>query len=175
MRIDGTFRSAAPGLGTGSAGRANGPARPARTDRLAFSGQAAAQVSALAQAQARLRAVRQATENAEDSPVVQMVENMKEALEVLELCGKIAARIQDGDEVPQKDLRYLIKNNPAAYLMAMAAREPKEDPRIWESALPQEAQPEDAPAASGVAAEPPRSAEGAGERAAGAKSVEMQA
>lgn len=54
--------------------------------------------------------------------------SLKEDLEVMKECAKIAANIRSGDRVPPEDLRYLIKHDPKFYMMAMAVREPKEDP-----------------------------------------------
>ena len=62
----------------------------------------------------------------------------KDAVKILKICSKIAARIQAGDNVPLKDLQYLMKNNPLAYKMAMASRKPKKDPKECESVVPKE-------------------------------------
>ena len=59
-------------------------------------------------------------------------------MKILKICSKIAARIQAGDNVPLKDLQYLMKNNPLAYKMAMASRKPKKDPKECESVVPKE-------------------------------------
>ena len=96
------------------------------------------QVLAVIQMQNRIRAIEQARENAQNSSEVQALESMQKAMDVLKVCNKIAARIRAGDHVPLKDLRYLIKNDPMAYQMAMASRKPKEDPKQWESAVPKE-------------------------------------
>ena len=56
-----------------------------------------------------------------------------EAAEAARLCAKIAARIREGDRVPMKDLRYLLKPDPDLYLMAMIMRQEKEDPEKWDS------------------------------------------
>ena len=58
-----------------------------------------------------------------------------EAAEAARLCAKIAARIREGDRVPMKDLRYLLKTDPDLYLMAMIMRQEKEDPEKWDSLL----------------------------------------
>lgn len=65
-------------------------------------------------------------------------EALSEAMEVMELCAKIAARIRKGDQVPQKDLRYLIQHDPNLYLMATIMQEANDDPRKWDSLLPRE-------------------------------------
>ena len=53
---------------------------------------------------------------------------LEETMKVMKACSKIAANIRSGDRVPPEDLRYLIKHDPKLYMMAMAAREMKEDP-----------------------------------------------
>lgn len=58
-----------------------------------------------------------------------------EAAEAARLCAKIAARVREGDRVPMKDLRYLLKTDPDLYLMAMIMRQEKEDPEKWDSLL----------------------------------------
>lgn len=63
---------------------------------------------------------------------------LKEAMEAMELCAKIAARIRDGDNVPTEDLNYLLNKDPALYLMAVLMRQAKEDPKEWDSVLPKE-------------------------------------
>ena len=65
---------------------------------------------------------------------------MQKTMEILKICNKIAARIRAGDHVPLKDLRYLMKHDVQAYQMAMVSRKPKEDPKEWESAIPNEEQ-----------------------------------
>ena len=65
-------------------------------------------------------------------------EAMSEAMEVMELCSKIAARIRKGDKVPQKDLRYLLQHDPNLYLMATIMQEANDDPKKWDSLLPRE-------------------------------------
>lgn len=70
----------------------------------------------------------------------QALDSLRETMEMLKICNKIAARIQAGDNVPLKDLRYLMKHNIRAYQLAMASRKPKEAPKEWESAIPKEEQ-----------------------------------
>ena len=65
-------------------------------------------------------------------------EAMSEAMEVMELCSKIAARIRKGDKVPQKDLRYLLQHDPNLYLMATIMQEANDDPKKWDSLVPEE-------------------------------------
>ena len=126
----------ASGLSGNKAGASSPLAGRAKSDQVTLS----KQVLAVVQMQNRIRAIEQAKENAKNSPEAQVLDSMRKALEVLKICNKIAARIQDGDHVPLKDLRYLMKNDPRAYQMAMASRKPKEDPKKWESAIPKEEQ-----------------------------------
>ena len=58
--------------------------------------------------------------------------------EAMELCSKIAARIRKGDKVPQKDLRYLLQHDPNLYLMATIMQEANDDPKKWDSLVPEE-------------------------------------
>lgn len=120
----------------GSAGKKAGVSSPlsgrSKSDQVTLS----KQVLAVVQLQNRLRAIGQARENAENSPEAQALDSLKKTMEIMKICSKIAARIQAGDHVPLKDLRYLMKHNVRAYQMAMATRKPKEDPKEWKSAIP---------------------------------------
>lgn len=53
-------------------------------------------------------------------------------------CLKIATRIQKGDKVPLKDLKYLRDADPKAYMMAIATRQEKRHPKEWKSVLDEE-------------------------------------
>lgn len=100
------------------------------------------QVLSIIELQNKIREIRQAREEAANSPEAQMLDTMQRALKTLKSCSTIAARIKAGDKVPLKDLRYLMQNDPQAYHMAMAARTPKENPKKWESAIPKDEQEE---------------------------------
>lgn len=126
----------ASGLGGNKAGVSSPLAGGAKRDQVTLS----KQVLAVIQMQNRIRVMEQAKENAKNSPEAQALESMRKAMKVLKICNKIAARIRAGDNVPLKDLRYLMKNDPHAYQMAMASRKPKEDPKEWDSAIPKEEQ-----------------------------------
>lgn len=126
----------ASGSGRNRAGTSSPLANRGKTDQVMLS----KQVLAALQLQNRLRAIEQARENAETSPEAQALDSMQKALEVMKACNKIAARIQAGDKVPLKDLQYLMKNDPQGYQLAMASRKPKEDPKEWKSAVPEEEQ-----------------------------------
>lgn len=65
-------------------------------------------------------------------------EAMSEAMEVMKLCSRIAARIRKGDRVPQKDLRYLLQHDPNLYLMATIMQEANDDPKKWDSLIPED-------------------------------------
>lgn len=126
----------ASGFGENKAGVSSPLAGRAKRDQVTLS----KQVLAVVQMQNRMRAIKQAQGNAENSPEAQVLDSMRKAMKVLKICNKIAARVRAGDNVPLKDLRYLMKHDPQAYQMAMAARKPKEDPKKWESAIPKEEQ-----------------------------------
>lgn len=68
------------------------------------------------------------------------LEALKEAMDILEACAKIAASIMKGDQVPPKDLQYLMEHDIKGYQLAMAMRRPKEDPEKCKSAVPEEEQ-----------------------------------
>ena len=87
----------------------------AKCDQLTLS----KQVLTAIQARNKIRELEQAEKDACSSPEVQMFNSTKKAVKILKICSKIAARIQAGDNVPLKDLQYLMKNNPLAYKMAM--------------------------------------------------------
>jgi hypothetical protein len=53
-------------------------------------------------------------------------------------CQKIAVRIQAGDKVPPQDERYLQENDPQTYQLAIALRQPKKDPKEWDTLLEDE-------------------------------------
>lgn len=66
------------------------------------------------------------------------IEAMKKQMKTLRQCAKIAASLREGDNVPPEDLRFLLRNNPRMYTLAMAMRKPKEDPEDCKSVLEKE-------------------------------------
>lgn len=66
------------------------------------------------------------------------IEAMKKQMKTLRQCAKIAASLREGDNVPPEDLRFLLRNNPQMYTLAMAMRKPKEDPEDCKSVLEKE-------------------------------------
>jgi hypothetical protein len=58
--------------------------------------------------------------------------------DVLRKCLIIASRIRNGDEVPDKDAKYLQENNPELYMQALMLRQQKENARKYESVLEDE-------------------------------------
>lgn len=66
------------------------------------------------------------------------IEGMKEAFETMSKCLQIAMSIMDGDNVPQKDIQFLMENNPDLFKMAMSVRKMKEDPEDKDSVLEDE-------------------------------------
>lgn len=68
----------------------------------------------------------------------QKTDILTKSLKTLEKCRKIAARIQAGDKVPPEDERYLMDHDPDGYKLALAARQPKEKPKEWDSVLEKE-------------------------------------
>ncbi len=55
-----------------------------------------------------------------------------------EKCQMIAARLRRGDKVPPEDEKYLMKHDPAFYLLALSQRKEKPNPKQWESVLNEE-------------------------------------
>lgn len=126
----------ASGLTGNKAGVSSPLAGGTKSDQVTLS----KQVLAVVQMQNRLRAVEQAKENAENSPEAQALDSLRKTMKIMKTCSKIAARIRAGDQVPLKDLRYLMKHDIRSYQLAMVSRRPKEDPKKWESAIPKEDQ-----------------------------------
>lgn len=109
-----------------------------REDRLSLSKQALF----LVQKANQIRKMEKAYGNTGESSEEQVLKTLREAMEILKTCSKIAARVKAGDKVPLKDLRYLMKHDMRSYLLAMTMRKPKEDPKVWKSAIPKEDQDE---------------------------------
>ncbi len=61
-----------------------------------------------------------------------------EGLKAMRKCQEIASRIMRGDKVPPQDEAYLREHDPDGYKLAMAMRQPKKDPKEWESVLDEE-------------------------------------
>lgn len=76
---------------------------------------------------------------------------MKEALDKMKRCSKIAKNIQKGHKVPPKDEKYLLENDPKLYMMAMALRmlEDPDNKRV-KSELKDEEEEQQNEAVSGV-------------------------
>ena len=92
------------------------------------------------------------------------LDELSRQLDVLEKCQKIAASIMKGNNVPLKDLEYLMNNDPDGYKLAMALRRQNPDPKDEKSVLDDEEQ------RGGPAEET-----GAGGESGGAPSVEATA
>ena len=78
-------------------------------------------------------------------------------------CLKIATRIQKGDKVPLKDLKYLRDADPKAYMMAIATRQEKRHPKEWKSVFDEDEARQRAAQPSGQGAEGCESPEGCAE------------
>ena len=63
---------------------------------------------------------------------------MSEKLKKMAKCQRIAARIQAGDKVPPEDERYLMDHDAQSYQMALALRQPKRNPKKWDTLLEKE-------------------------------------
>ena len=126
--------------------------RQPKADRLALSRQV---VSYLEE---RNRQIMEESRKQEESPEKRQLDLMEKALKAMDKCQKIFARVSAGDKVPPEDLRYLEKNDPEGYKLALALRTPKKHPKEWKSVLDDEdrAQPADE---SGESAETGESAQ----------------
>lgn len=103
----------------------------ARADRLALSRQV---VNCLEERNRRLMEAGQK----KDSEASGANKLLEKGLKVLNKCQKIYARIAAGDKVPPEDLRYLEKNDPEGFKLALAMRRPKKHPKEWKSVLDEE-------------------------------------
>lgn len=81
----------------------------------------------------RIRAYLDDMENKE-----KQLELLRKALDTMKKCMKIAASIMKGNKVPPEDLRYLMKNDPQGYKMALAMRRENPDPKKEKSVLDDE-------------------------------------
>lgn len=116
-------------------GRGLSPGLSARADKLALSRQA---VTYLEQRnQQLLEEARMREEDAGDGSKGKL-DLLEKGLKALNKCQKIYARVVNGDKVPPEDLRYLEKNDPEGYKLALALRRPNRRPKQWESELDDE-------------------------------------
>lgn len=151
-----TAQAAAPAFQAGKRTPAGGSAvgKP-RTDRTAWSQQALAFLQEVNRRDMEDR--REQAKQREEGDV------LSESLKIMERCQKIAARIMRGDKVPPQDEQYLMERDPNGYKLALVCREPKEDPKEWESVLKEDEQSESAESADAASAGEP--AESGGEAA----------
>lgn len=109
-------------------------AQPARTqapkDKVSLSRQALAYFETQDQIRQAQERQRQADKDGDQS-----LDLLKEGLDVMKKCLKIASSIRKGDNVPPEDLEYLQNNDPAGYLLALSQRREKEHPEEVESVL----------------------------------------
>ena len=68
----------------------------------------------------------------------QQTKALKEAMDKMKRCTKIAANIGKGHKVPPQDEKYLLENDPKAYMMAMILRMMEEEKRKVKSELEDE-------------------------------------
>ncbi len=127
-------RIVSTGAAAGRKSAASGPLSPAqaRADRLALSRQV---VSCLEE---RNRQIMEESQKREKSPEERHLDLMEKALKAMDKCQKIFARVSAGDKVPPEDLRYLERNDPEGYKLALALRTPKKHPKEWKSVLDDE-------------------------------------
>lgn len=66
------------------------------------------------------------------------IEGSQKSMDALSRCMTIARRIANGDQVPYKDIKFLMDNNPDLFQMAMSTRMPKRNPEKYKSVLEDE-------------------------------------
>lgn len=129
-------RIVSTGMAVSKKSAVSGPLPPAqaKADRLALSRQV---VNYLEE---RNRQIMEASRKREEesSPEKRQLDLMEKALKTMDKCQKIFARVSAGDKVPPEDLRYLEKNDPEGYKLALALRTPKKHPKEWKSVLDDE-------------------------------------
>lgn len=79
---------------------------------------------------------------------------LKESLDKMKRCARIARNIGKGYKVPPKDEKYLLENDPKAYMMAMALRmleEQKDKKRVKSELKDEEQQRENGEELAGLA------------------------
>ncbi|RKJ41761.1 hypothetical protein D7X94_02805 [Acutalibacter sp. 1XD8-33] len=79
---------------------------------------------------------------------------LKESLDKMKRCARIARNIGKGHKVPPKDEKYLLENDPKAYMMAMALRmleEQKDKKRVKSELKDEEQQRENGEELAGLA------------------------
>ena len=119
--------------------------KPSAADKLTLSQQALAFLQAQNQ---KMRDAAQERKSCKDGRIggildameteQKKLDNMKEALDALDKCQKIAAAIMRGDRVPPEDLQYLMEHDQDGYKLALALRREKKDPEDVKSVLDDE-------------------------------------
>lgn len=104
-----------------------------REDRLALSRQVVGYLE-----ERNRQQLEQYREQEDGSAEERMLDLMDKALKAMDKCQKIFARVAAGDKVPPEDLRYLEKNDPEGFKLALAMRTPKKHPKEWKSVLDDE-------------------------------------
>ena len=65
---------------------------------------------------------------------------LTKSLKKMDKCRIIASRIIKGDKVPPQDEKFLMESDPEGYKLALACRQPKRNPKKWDSILEDEDQ-----------------------------------
>lgn len=97
------------------------------------------------QEEARKKAEEEAKRKAEEQQLEMLREELKNSKEQAEAtaegfesfgkCLTIAQRITRGDNVPMKDMKYLMEHEPDLYKQAIMMRQPNDDPKNYKSVL----------------------------------------
>lgn len=77
-----------------------------------------------------LRMLQQQLESADEQ-----AEGTADSFEAFGKCLTIAQRITRGDNVPTKDMKYLMEHEPDLYKQAIMMRRPNDDPKDYDSVL----------------------------------------
>lgn len=117
-------KKAEPGLSSG---------QPSRSDKLALSRQAVAYLE-----EHNRQMLEEARQRKESSAKDGKLDVLEKGLKAMKKCQKIYARVVKGDKVPPEDLRYLEKNDPEGFKLALAMRRPNRNPKEWKSELDDE-------------------------------------
>lgn len=107
--------------------------QPSRSDRLALSRQAVAYLE-----ERNRQMLEESRQREADASGKGKMDLLEKGLKAMNKCQKIYARVVKGDKVPPEDLRYLEKNDPEGYKLAVAMRRPNRNPKEWKSELDDE-------------------------------------
>lgn len=86
-----------------------------------------------------------------------MLDGLEKALDAMQKCAEIAARLMAGKKIPLQDEQYLMDNDPQGYRLALAMRREEEDEEECDSVLDPEDLRRTGQAEAAPSGPPPRS------------------